>query len=164
MKIHIFTVRGYCGLPTCCPSVPNQWQGTAQRRHFKGPSILLCLNSCDSHMAPNPKISEYLVLYCSPDSPGALWYVLLCPLELLFQQCLGFPSVPNFKFSSINSGVITSETINSVIITVTSSWDTNIVVLCKFTITCISFLHLPSYWTTLKKIAAQEEAPNPVDS
>lgn len=118
MKFHIFTVRGYCGLPTCCLSVPHQWQGTAQRRHFKGPSILLCLHSCDSHVAPNPKISEYLVLCWSPDN---LSYVPLCPLELLFQQCLGSSSVPNFKFSSINSGTITSETINSVIVMVTSS-------------------------------------------
>lgn len=128
------------------------------------PPSLCVFNSCDSHIAPNPKISEYLVLYWSPDNPGALWYVPLCPPELLFQQCLGSSSVPNFKFSSINSGTITSETVKSVIVMVTSSWDTDIAVLCKFTITCISFVHLPSYWTKLKKIAAQEEAPNPVDS
>lgn len=81
-----------------------------------------------------------------------------------FTTFLGFPSVPNFKFSSIYLGAITSETINSVTVMVASSWDTDIVVLykCKITITCISILHLPSYWTKLKKIAAQEEAPNTV--
>lgn len=144
MKFHIFTVRDYCDLPTLeagihCHSLPHQWQGTAQRRHFKGPSTLLCLNSCDSHVASNHRISEYLVLCWSLDNPRALWYIPVCPPELLFQQCLGFPSVPNLKFSSIYLAAITSGTINLVIVMVTSSWHTDIVVLCKcrFTITCI---------------------------
>lgn len=165
MKFHIFTVRGYCGLPTCCLSVPHQWQGTAQRRHFKGPSILLCLQQLWLSYSTQPqdlRISGTLLESWQPWSPlicpsvssraviSTVPWLIFCPkFEVLIHQLRH-----DYQWN------------NSVIVMVTSSWDTDIAVLskCKFTITCISFVHLPSYWTKLKKIAAQEEAPNPVDS
>lgn len=73
-----------------------------------GVSPPFCVSIDMTYVTPSLKISECLLVYCSLDTPRGFWSVPVCAQQLIFQQCLHFPSVLNFKFSSIYSATTAS--------------------------------------------------------
>lgn len=64
--------RGRHTLPLCATSVARD----STKETLQGALHPLCLNSCDSYVAPSPKISEYLLLYRKSWQP---WSPLIRP-------------------------------------------------------------------------------------